>query len=151
MSTRRPPTAVTHSERLVPSPGVWAAVLLLGAIALVASLPLGPVVGIAAAAAVVVGTGLALVLNAPVVRVDAEGLRAGRAWIGREHLGAVIALEGEDARQARGPGLDARAYLCLRGWVPDLVRVEVVDPADPTPYWLVSTRRPQALAAALQG
>jgi hypothetical protein len=29
------------------------------------------------------------------------------------------------------------------------VRVEVVDPQDPTPYWLVSTRRPDDLARAL--
>jgi hypothetical protein len=31
-----------------------------------------------------------------------------------------------------------------------MVRVEVSDAADPVPYWLVSTRRPQRLAAALQ-
>jgi hypothetical protein len=27
--------------------------------------------------------------------------------------------------------------------------VEIVDPADPTPYWLLSSRRPQALADAI--
>jgi hypothetical protein len=29
------------------------------------------------------------------------------------------------------------------------VRVDLEDPLDPTPYWLLSTRRPQELAAAL--
>lgn len=30
------------------------------------------------------------------------------------------------------------------------VRVEVLDPEDPTPYWVVSTRRPMELAASLE-
>jgi Protein of unknown function (DUF3093) len=29
------------------------------------------------------------------------------------------------------------------------VEITLADPADPVPYWLVSTRRPQQLAAAL--
>jgi hypothetical protein len=29
------------------------------------------------------------------------------------------------------------------------VRVEITDPADPAPYWLVSSRRPVELAEAL--
>jgi hypothetical protein len=33
--------------------------------------------------------------------------------------------------------------------VPGGVRVDVADDDDPTPYWLVSSRRPAALAAAL--
>jgi hypothetical protein len=52
-------------------------------------------------------------------------------------------------RQARGPGLDARAFLCLRGWVQTGARVRIDDPQDPTPYWLLSTRHPDRLAAAL--
>jgi hypothetical protein len=39
--------------------------------------------------------------------------------------------------------------VCLRAWARTAVRVEVLDPADPTPYWLVSTRRPDELAAAI--
>ena len=30
-----------------------------------------------------------------------------------------------------------------------VVRVEITDPADPAPYWLVSSRHPDALAGAL--
>ncbi len=45
--------------------------------------------------------------------------------------------------------LDARAWLLLRGWIPGVVRVRLDDPDDPTPYWLVSSRHPRRLAAAL--
>ena len=41
------------------------------------------------------------------------------------------------------------AWLLLRGWIPGVVKIELTDADDPTPYWLVSTRNPAALAAAL--
>ena len=31
------------------------------------------------------------------------------------------------------------------------VRVEITDPADPAPYWLLSTRHPDRLARAIAG
>jgi hypothetical protein len=31
-----------------------------------------------------------------------------------------------------------------------VVRIEVLDPDDPTPYWVVSTRHPERLIAALR-
>jgi hypothetical protein len=32
-----------------------------------------------------------------------------------------------------------------------VVRIEITDPSDSTPYWLTSTRRPDELVAALTG
>jgi hypothetical protein len=43
-----------------------------------------------------------------------------------------------------GRDADARAYLLLRPYLKRAVRVEITDPADPTPYWLVSTRHPKS-------
>jgi hypothetical protein len=76
--------------------------------------------------------------------------QAGRARIEAEFVGSVAALGREETRLVAGRDADARAYLLLRPYVQRAVRVEVVDPADPTPYWLVSTRRPERLAAALR-
>jgi hypothetical protein len=39
--------------------------------------------------------------------------------------------------------------MLLRSYVPTALRVEVTDPADPTPYLYLSTRDPEALAAAI--
>jgi hypothetical protein len=74
---------------------------------------------------------------------------AGRARIGAEHLGAVTALDAEQTRRVAGVEADARAYLLLRPYLKRAVRVEITDPADPAPYWLVSTRHPEELAQAL--
>ncbi len=142
---------VVYAERLFVPLRWW-----VQGIMLVASLWLALVVAVPGALAWVV-SGLALALlaagltaygSARVV-VDRVGLRAGRAWIGGEHLGAVTALDAGETRRVAGPEADARAYLVLRPYVARAVRVEIIDPADPTPYWLVSSRHPDALATAI--
>ena len=61
----------------------------------------------------------------------------------------MAVLDAEDMRRQAGVDADARAHLVLRPYVKRGVRIEIVDPADPTPYWLVSMRRPERLVEAL--
>lgn len=75
--------------------------------------------------------------------------RAGRAHIGAQYLGRADALDAEETRRVAGVEADARAYLVLRPYLKRAVRVQIVDPNDPAPYWLVSTRHPERLASAL--
>lgn len=83
------------------------------------------------------------------VRVQDGELRVGRAHIDAHHLGAVAALDAEQTRRTAGRDADARAFLVLRPYLKRSVRVGIDDPADPAPYWLISTRRPDQLAAAI--
>lgn len=123
---------------------------------LVASLWLAVVVATPGAVAWVV-TAVAMLLlvaglwsygDVRVVVADGE-FRAGRARIEGRFLGAVEALDAEQTRRTAGPEANARAYLVLRPYLKRAVKVEIVDPADPTPYWLVSSRDPEGLAGAL--
>lgn len=75
---------------------------------------------------------------------------AGRAQVPVGLLTDPVALDEDATRAAVGREADARAYLLLRPYVRRSVRIQVVDPADPTPYWLVSTRHPRRLVAALE-
>ena len=83
------------------------------------------------------------------VVVEDGTFTAGRARIGAEHLGEVVALDAEQTRRVAGVEADARAYLLIRPYLKRAVRVEITDPADPAPYWLVGTRHPEELAQAL--
>ena len=76
-------------------------------------------------------------------------LRAGRARIPLSYVGSVQALDAEGMRRQAGVEADARAHLLLRPYLKRGVRVDLTDPADPTPYWLVSSRHPEALVDAL--
>ncbi len=112
-------------------------------------LPINPVAGIVVAAALFTGCIVLLILASPVVEVTESEIAAGPARLPLEHVGELAAFAGAEARQERGPRLDARAWLLIRGWVDPVVRVEVTDVRDPVPYWLVSTRRPDAVVAAV--
>jgi hypothetical protein len=143
--------AVSYRERLfapllwwliaagmVASLGVAYAVATPGWVALTVT-----AVATAVAVLVLVAYGSALVM------VDADGVRAGRAVLPMDACGAVTVLSVSEFRDLRGPGADARAYLLLRPYVATAVRIDVADIADPTPYWLVCTRQPERLEAAI--
>jgi hypothetical protein len=85
------------------------------------------------------------------VEVDDQRLHAGRAEIDRTYLGTVEPLTGDDARNAFGRDCDPKAFLVLRSYISGAVRVQITDPADPAPYWVIATRHPDRLAAALSG
>lgn len=138
-----------YRERLWPSWWVFLATALVIPASLLVFLPISPVAGVVAAIVLYSGIVLVLLLTSPQISVSEDELRVGRARISRSYLGAVTAHSGADAVAERGVRLDARAYLVLRGWIPGVVRITLTDAEDPTPYWLVSTRRPSELAATL--
>ena len=144
-------TAPTYDERLGVPLRWWVQGFMFTAslwLAVLAALPEAAAWAVTAVAAAVV---VAVLLGYGRARITVRDgvLRAGRARIEARHLGAATALDPEAARRAAGVEADARAYLLLRPYLKRAVRVEVVDPADPTPYWLLSTRRPEQLASAL--
>jgi hypothetical protein len=138
-----------YAERLYPSPGVVLAAAVFAAGCALSTLPLGAPAALVTLALVAVAVAVLLLRASARVEVRDGRFVAGRARLPLDVVGAVEPLDAAAMRHARGPGLDARAYRCLRGWVPGGVRVALRDPADPAPYWLVSSRRPAALAAAL--
>jgi hypothetical protein len=140
-----------YRERLSVPVRWWliAAALVL-TLWVITAVPAGNVAGFAVAGvSTVLLVTLFLRYGGAVVEVDAQTFRAGRASIERRYLGTAEALTGEAARNAFGRDCDPKAYLVLRSYVPGAVRVEVTDPQDPAPYWLIATRNPQLLAAAL--
>ncbi|MDQ6642409.1 MAG: DUF3093 domain-containing protein [Actinomycetota bacterium] len=96
-----------------------------------------------------IGFGLLLYLGSALVEVTAGQFRAGRARIPTRLLGTAEPLDKDATRRVLGVEADVRAYLLTRPYLKRSVRVPVRDPADPTPYWLVGTRHPHRLAAAL--
>tara|TARA_B100000519_G_scaffold187699_1_gene184667 strand:+ start:205 stop:681 length:477 start_codon:yes stop_codon:yes gene_type:complete len=76
-------------------------------------------------------------------------------WVGDAHLPvSAIARSAAVPRTAKsaalGRQLDPAAYVVHKAWVGPMVLVVLDDPEDPTPYWLVSSRRPEKVLAALR-
>lgn len=84
------------------------------------------------------------------VRLSGGELRVGPAHVPLRHLGQVQVIPPAAKRRALGPDLDPAAFVLHSAWVGPLVRVELTDPRDPTPYWIFSVRRATDLAAILK-
>jgi hypothetical protein len=61
----------------------------------------------------------------------------------------VGVLDAEARREALGPRADPYAFVVQRPWVRGAVLLVLDDPDDPTPYWVISARRPARVAEAL--
>lgn len=140
-----------YTERLTPPAGLWVGVWV-GSLVLGLSFyaALGPAAGLVALLVPGLTLSALLVQTTATVTVAGGELVAGRAHIPVSALGPARALSAEESRVVRGPGSDPAGYHLIRGWVPEGVRAEVVDPGDPTPYWFVATRHPHDLAAAIE-
>ena len=122
----------------------WASVLLAFLVALPTEVAFATAGGFTALNALVF-----IAYGAARVEVSDGVFRAGRAQIPVGLLSDPVALDALRTRRVAGVEADARAYLLLRPYLPRSVRVRVLDAADPAPYWLVATRHPRTLSAAL--
>jgi hypothetical protein len=57
----------------------------------------------------------------------------------------ISVLDPLEMSRMRTRDANPRAYLALRFWVKTGVKIELADPADPTPYWLISTKKGREL------
>jgi hypothetical protein len=134
---------------------------------------------IAIAVYVVLVAGLAVLLlnwGRPTVEVGGGELRAGPARLRLAAVGEVSALDEAQTRSLRGPRGDPAAFLLIRPYLRRAVyvevarpgaesrrgrgrlrrrglrlRLDVVSPPVDSPFWLVCTRHPAELAAAIEG
>lgn len=145
--------AVTYNERLAVPWWWW---------------PVGLAIAVVAAAEIHGGTGgplrsvlpyvvlpglTALVLTVSSrsrVRVVDGVLHVPGARLPVSAIGALTALDPTGVRRWLGPLAQPWAFVALRPWLQTGVRVELDDRADDTPYWLIGSRRPAELVAALE-
>jgi hypothetical protein len=140
-----------YDERLTVPRTWWLIALGAGAALALILLPFGV---LPLLAGLVGGAALALAAvssyGSARIRVVAGTLVAGKARIPVAALGEAEVLDAEQTVAWRTYKADPRAFMLMRSYVPTAVKVEVTDPADPTPYVYLSTRSPRRLAAALE-
>jgi len=85
-----------------------------------------------------------------VIEVDENELRVGKAHIDKKFCGEVIVLTPTQMSLQRTREADPAAYLAIRFWTAHGVKIEIKDRRDQTPYWLVTSKRGDALTKALR-
>ena len=83
------------------------------------------------------------------IRVDQNELRIDKAHIELKYLGKVTILDSDAMRLLRTRDADPAAFLAIKFWAATGIKIEVTDPRDATPYWLITSKRGEKLAALL--
>ncbi len=83
------------------------------------------------------------------IEVTGNVLRAGPDTLALSEAGEVIALDEKQAAQLRGPRADPAAHLLLRPYLNRAVYIALAEP-EGVPYWLIATRHPDELVAAIE-
>lgn len=83
------------------------------------------------------------------IRVDQNELRIDKSHIELKYLGKVTVLDSDAMRLLRTRDADPAAFLAIKFWTSKGIKIEVNDPRDSTPYWLITSKRGEKLAALL--
>lgn len=87
--------------------------------------------------------------SALIIEVTETELRAGAAHIELKYLGKVTPLDSKAMGQIRTREADPASFLIFRFWRSTGVKVEINDPRDKVPYWLITSKKNQQLAELL--
>ncbi|MFC7402205.1 DUF3093 domain-containing protein [Citricoccus sp. GCM10030269] len=142
---------VLYEEKLRPAWWIWLVAVMIAVLSVLVFVPIGIEIGLIAAAVVFIIIAILLTVSTPKIVVTERTLQVGRAGIERSYVGTVTGFRGDDATEQRGPALHGLAFMCIRGWIDPVVRIQIEDRRDRTPYWLTSTRHPERLVEALGG
>jgi len=150
-SARTAPPRPAYAERLhIPWPA-WPGWLLVAAL-LAAEIWMGGTgVRVWVPFAVLMPLTVFLLWRADRIRVavTATEFQVDDARLPLSVIADVVPLDAAGKREALGVGAHPLAFVVQRPWINGAVQVLLNDPADPTPFWVVSTRHPVELATAL--
>lgn len=150
MSTPNPSDQVLFHERVSPNFGTFLAFTALVPATTLVSEPFDYRIGLTIGILIVLSAWAALYSFSPTLRVTQTKFAAGPASIDRKHISGVEVIGKDRIFHERGPGLNPAAYRLFQGTVQKAVKVKINDPLDPTPYWIISTRKPEALKKVLE-
>ncbi|HEY0936083.1 MAG TPA: DUF3093 domain-containing protein [Trebonia sp.] len=85
-----------------------------------------------------------------VVEVTGTVLRADGDTLALSEVSEVVALDDRQSAALRGPRADPAAHILLRPYLKRAVYIGLTEPVAGVPYWLVATRHPDELAAAIE-
>jgi hypothetical protein len=72
-----------------------------------------------------------------------------KAHIDKKYCGEVTVLDRDAMRLIRTRDADPAAFLAIKFWISTGVKIAIVDDRDPTPYWLVSSKKAEELKRTL--
>lgn len=79
------------------------------------------------------------------LEISGGELRIRGAHIPLREFSGAVALDAATLRRVIGREGDPAAFISIRAWIGPGLQLWLDDPEDPTPYWVISSRNPQAV------
>jgi hypothetical protein len=84
------------------------------------------------------------------LEISGGELRIRGAHLPLRYVSGAVALDAATLRRVVGREGDPAAFVSIRPWIGPGVQLWLDDPDDPTPYWVVSSRRPDRVVEVLR-
>ena len=138
-----------YQERVLPSLATYAVLLIIPISLFLVFLPFGEDIALLSVLFSTIVLLIGSYVLSPKIRLTEQSLQVGRATIPRELLGKAEAIRGNEVFAARGRDLSPLAYTRFQSGIKDMVKVQIQDVNDPTPYWLFASRNAEILATRI--
>lgn len=139
-----------YSERVLPNIGTFVATFVFLPSAAIVSEPFDVRVGLVIGVFGVLIIWALLFVKAPRIQVSRTDLKVNQVSIPLTLVGEPITISKNEIFEERGPKLKLEAHKVFQGTVTTALKIPILDPEDPTPYWLISTRNPGKFAQAIK-
>ncbi len=84
------------------------------------------------------------------IEIEGDVLRVGGAVIEKKYLGEKEILDRSKMQHYMRIGFNPSAFYAIRFWVKTGVKISIDDARDPTPFWIVSSKRATEIEALLK-
>lgn len=146
---------MVYRERLYPSPVMLAVAGLFAASLGLIAVPFSPALAIVIAIVFGAAVPALLWVSAPKVTVQISGeekvLRCSGAHLGATYMGDTRLVDETGIKEALRAENEGRYWICYSSAVRQALQITLADEADPHEAWLICSRSPERLRAALCG
>ena len=140
---------IRYRERVLPSAASMIPLLLIFPTMYLMLLLISTQAGVLLGLSVTVAALVSIWFAAPVIEISDLTFSVGDAELPIDVISKVTVIEPKDGFAERGPKLNPAAFTRFQVSVKQMVKLEISDEADPTPYWLIATRKPEDIARIL--
>lgn len=139
-----------YKERVLPTTVAMLPLILLLPTAYFTLLPFSATAGLLLGPLFALAILVSAYFAAPVIEVSNESIAVGDIEVPLEYVSGVTVVKAEDGFAERGVRLSPAAYTRFQMGVKTMVKIELSDPNDKTPYWLIASKNPQGVVAAFE-
>ena len=140
----------SYKERVLPSFVALLPLVLLLPTAYFTLLPFNELAGLLLGPLFLAAILVSIFFAAPVIEVANDEIAVGDTEVPLKFVSKITIIEAKDGFEERGVRLSPAAYARFQMGVKTMVKIELSDPDDKTPYWLISSKNPQGVVAAFE-